>query len=144
MSGGPKTADEAWPSATVDLNGTWELVVGEHSIEELSSVRGENIEVPGLWEAQGYPALDGTAWCRRSFEVTDGSGWWTLQFGAVMDDADVFLNGHHLGSHRGGFTPFAFDCTGALRSGANNIAVRIIDHPRGSPEHSRNPHGKQG
>src|ERR1700677_829326 len=144
MSGGLAAAGGAWQSTTVDLNGTWELVIGEHSIEELSSMPGEDIEVPGLWEGQGHLALDGTAWCRRLFDMTDASGWWTLHFGAVMDDTDVFLNGHHLGSHRGGFTPFALDCTGLLRSGANNLAVRIVDHPRGSPEHSRGAHGKQG
>ena len=144
MIGSLTTANKAWPSTTVDLNGTWELVIGEHSLEELSSMRGEDIEVPGLWEAQGYPGLDGTAWCRRIFELREASGWWTLHFGAVMDDADVFLNGHHLGSHRGGFTPFALDCTGLVRSGGNDMAVRIVDHPRGSPEHSRSAHGKQG
>jgi len=144
MNGGLTTADMAWPSTTIDLDGTWELVIGEHSVEELSSTPGQEIDVPGLWEAQGYLELDGTAWCRRLFEVADVGGWWTLHFGAVMDDADVFVNGHHVGSHRGGFTPFALDCTGVLRSSTNEIAVRIVDHPRGSPEHSRGAHGKQG
>ena len=67
-----------------------------------------------------------------------------LRFGAVMDDAEVFLNGHHLGSHQGGFTPFEFDCTELLRSAANELAVLIVDHPRGSAEHGRSAHGKQG
>jgi beta-galactosidase/beta-glucuronidase len=144
MSEGTAVTDRAWPSTTIDLKGTWQLVIGEHSVEELSSLRGQDIEVPGLWEAQGYLGLDGTAWCRRSFDLAGTSGWWTLHFGAVMDDADVFVNGDHVGFHRGGFTPFALDCTGAVRAGTNDIAVRIVDHPRGSPEHSRSAHGKQG
>jgi hypothetical protein len=139
-----RAAYGVWPARTVDLDGTWELIAGDCSLEELSSVRGDDIEVPGLWEAQGYLGLDGAAWYRRHIDVADAGGWWTLHFGAVMDDADIFLNGCHLGSHCGGFTPFQLDCTGLLRSQANELAVRVVDHPRGSPEHSRSAHGKQG
>src|SRR5438309_285941 len=36
-----------------------------------------------------------------------------LKFGAVRYIADVWLNGHYLGYHEGGDTPFALDATGA-------------------------------
>jgi beta-galactosidase/beta-glucuronidase len=144
MNDAAEVGERTWPAETFDLDGTWELVVGDYPIEELASIGGVDLEVPGLWEAQGHLGLDGVAWCRRRFEVADPSGWWALRFGAVMDDADVFLNGHHLGSHQGGFTPFELDCTDLLRSPANELAVRIVDHPRGSAEHGRSAHGKQG
>jgi hypothetical protein len=139
-----ETGEGPWPAETFALDGTWELVAGDHPLEGLASISGVDLEVPGLWEAQGHLSLDGVAWCRRRFEVADPSGWWAVRFGAVMDDADVFLNGHHLGSHQGGFTPFEFDCKDLLRSAANELAVRIVDYPRGSAEHGRSAHGKQG
>ena len=60
-----------------------------------------------------------------------------------MDDAEVYLNGRALGAHRGPFTPFELECTG-LVAGVNEIAVRVTEHPAGTPAHLRSAHGKQG
>jgi beta-galactosidase/beta-glucuronidase len=121
----------AWPSSRLCLDGTWEFIPGEHRFADLPAVSGVPIQVPGLWEAQGHLDLDGDAWYRRRFAVDDPAGWWTLRFGAVMDDAEVYLNGRALGSHRGAFTPFELACTG-LVPGVNEIAVRVTEHPAGS------------
>ena len=100
--------------------------------------------MPGLWEAQGHLDLDGVAWYRRSFRLDDADGWWTLRFGAVMDLADVYLNGHHLGHHDAPFTPFELDPSEALDPGLNTLCVRVDDPPVTSREHLRLAHGKQG
>ena len=133
----------AWPASRHCLDGTWEFFPGDHKITDLATRSGAPIAVPGLWEAQGYPDLDGVAWYRRQFTVDDPAGWWTLRFGAVMDDAEVYLNGRALGAHRGAFTPFEVECPG-LVAGVNEIAVRVTEHPAGSPGHLRAAHGKQG
>lgn len=143
MSSRAQRDEDAWPSGRRDLDGTWELIPGDHGIAELGGLTGDPIEVPGLWEAQGHLELDGVAWYRRSVDIADPTGWWTLHVGAVMDDAEVYLNGQVIGSHQGGFTPFDLDCQG-LVAGANEIAIRVTDHPAGSPEHLRSAHGKQG
>ncbi|HEU0130987.1 MAG TPA: glycoside hydrolase family 2 TIM barrel-domain containing protein [Mycobacteriales bacterium] len=101
------------------------------------------IEVPGLWEAQGHLELDGAAeYCRR-FALADTAGYWTLTFGAVMDLAEVWLNGTRLGEHDSAFTPFSFDVSGLLRDD-NELRVRVYDPSLAEPEHIRLPHGKQG
>jgi len=133
----------AWPSGRQCLDGTWELIPTDLGITELGGLTGDPIEVPGLWEAQGHLELDGVAWYRRQVSVDDPAGWWTLHVGAVMDDAEVYLNGQVIGSHQGGFTPFDLDCQG-LVAGANEIAIRVTDHPADSAEHLRSAHGKQG
>ena len=128
----------------MELDGTWEFFPGAGDLDQLERLDPAPIHVPGLWEAQGYPDLDGVAWYRRCFELDGVDGWWSLRFGAVMDIADVFVNGTHVGSHDGAFTPFELDVTRALVAGENEIAVRVDDPPLGHPEHGRMPHGKQG
>ncbi|HVF06518.1 MAG TPA: glycoside hydrolase family 2 TIM barrel-domain containing protein [Frankiaceae bacterium] len=119
------------------LDGTWEFFPGDATVPE-------SIEVPGLWEAQGFLELDGYATYRRCFVVADPDGYWTLTFGAVMDIAEVSLNGVRLGGHDSPFTPFSFDVTRALRAGENELVVRVYDPALEDPEHIRLPHGKQG
>jgi hypothetical protein len=69
-----------------------------------------------------------------------------LHFGAVDWQACVWINGHKLGSHRGGYDPFTFDITDALNdTGTQEIVVSVWDptdtgfQPRG--KQVRKPHG---
>ncbi|HVM17951.1 MAG TPA: glycoside hydrolase family 2 TIM barrel-domain containing protein [Gaiellaceae bacterium] len=129
---------------TVSLDGIWDFFPGDHALEELERLEPVPIRVPGLWEAQGHLDLDGAAWYRRRFDAGDAGGWRTLRFGAVMDRADVYVNGVHAGSHESAFTPFELDVTHLLCPGENVVAVRVEDPPAGSAEHLRSAHGKQG
>ncbi|HEY5079760.1 MAG TPA: glycoside hydrolase family 2 TIM barrel-domain containing protein, partial [Opitutaceae bacterium] len=57
-----------------------------------------------------------------------------LQFDGASLMADVYVNGVHLGTHKGGFARFRFDATAALRPGADNvIAVRVDNGRLGIP-----------
>jgi len=129
---------------TASLDGIWEFFPGLYSLADLADRAGEPIRVPGLWEAQGWLDHDGEAWYRRRFDLDDASGHWTLRFGAVMDMAEVFVNGARLGDHEQAFTPFELDPTAALRPGGNVMAVRVLDPSLAHPEHLRMAHGKQG
>lgn len=126
------------------LDGTWEFFPGDHQLAELDRLEPQSIVVPGLWEAQGHPDLDGIAWYRLRFSVENPAGWWTIRFDAVMDTAEVYLNGQLLGSHEHQFTPFELPATGTLVPGVNVLAVRVNDPGVADPEHIRTAHGKQG
>ena len=86
-------------------------------------------------------------WYRRTFRATVSPGnRLLLHFGAVDWDATVFVNGQRLGEHRGGYDPFSFDITDALRpGGAQELVVAVWDptdagdQPRG--KQVREPHG---
>src|SRR5579885_3627080 len=97
------------------LDGEWEFFPGAAGLADLAALTPEHIRVPGLWEAQGWLDLDGTAWYRRRFTLPDVAHFWTLRFGAVMDLAEVFVNGTSLGGHDLPFTPFEVDPTAVLR-----------------------------
>jgi beta-galactosidase len=96
--------------------------------------RWPTVEVPGSYDPP--PAVSGNgAWYRKDFDVP--ADWQnqtvTLKFGAANYVADVWLNGHYLGYHEGGSTPFAFDVTDAIVPGdVNIIAVRIDNPPWGT------------
>lgn len=128
------------------LDGTWAFQAGPPpaGVDPRVTPGADRIVVPGLWEAQGWADLDGEAWYHRSVELADASGWWSLRFGAVMDEADVYVNGRPAGSHLGGYTPFELDVTSLLRPGRNDVAVRVVDHPLDGWDHVRTAHGKQG
>ena len=61
-----------------------------------------------------------------------------LHFGSVDQVATVFLNGTLLGTHEGGYLPFEFDVSEAIREGDNEIAVECEDSLD-----STYPYGKQ-
>lgn len=61
-----------------------------------------------------------------------------LHFGAVDQVAEVFLNGHFVGRHEGGYLPFWFDVTAYLQEGENRLCVKAEDSL--SPGY---PYGKQ-
>ena len=92
------------------------------------------VEVPGSFNPPPASAADG-AWYRKDFDVP--AEWQnqavTLKFGAANYIADVWLNGHWLGYHEGGSTPFAFDATDAVvPNEVNTIAVRVDNPPWGT------------
>jgi beta-galactosidase len=55
-----------------------------------------------------------------------------VDFEGVMAAATVTLNGETLGEHRGGYTPFSFELSGAVMWGKDNVlAVRVDSTERG-------------
>lgn len=127
-----------------ELAGPWELVVGPEDLAAARLAPGAAIKVPGLWEAQGWAGLDGPAWYRAHFDLESPGAAWALCFGGVMDVAEVYLNGALLGTHHEPFTPFELECGGHLRDRGNELMVMVTDIARGTPEHGRMAHGKQG
>lgn len=127
------------PRRAIDLNGQWGFIPRDVSPADIALADKERITVPGLWKAQGRLNLDGPVWYVREVELDEITGNWTLSFGAVMDEADIYVNGAFLGKHVGAYTPFLFDVTGVLRAGRNEIAVRVLDPVAGSPDGEYRP-----
>jgi hypothetical protein len=106
----------------------------------------KTITVPFGWESElsGIHRTDykGVAWYRRTFSVPadfpKNERVW-LHFGAVDWRADVWVNGHHVAEHEGGYTPFSADITDALKPGEPAlVVVRAFD-----PTDPHYPTGKQ-
>jgi beta-galactosidase len=96
----------------------------------------EAIALPHTWNANDGNApgfYRGDGWYRRHFDVP--AAWAGkrifVQFDGANRSAEVFVNGHRLGQHRGGFARFRFDVTSALETkGSNVLAVRVNNDSR--------------
>ncbi len=80
----------------------------------------------------------------RTFRLEKPMGRILLHFGAVDNLATVAVNGIPIGEHTGGYLPFTFDITEALRGGENVLTVKVTDatdptFPYG--KQCRHPHG---
>jgi beta-glucuronidase len=88
------------------------------------------LDVPGDWNTQRESLFlyEGTIWYRKTFDYPSKAGTRLfLCFGAANYEAIVYLNGEKLGSHTGGYTPFAFEITGKTRQKANSVVVKVDD-----------------
>jgi beta-glucuronidase len=97
--------------------------------------RSPTLNVPGDWNTQRPDLLyyEGTIWYERRFDASTPSAAGArqfVQFGAAAQRAIVWLNGQKLGTHEGGFTPFAFEVTGQLRARANSLVVMVNNSRR--------------
>jgi beta-galactosidase len=50
-----------------------------------------------------------------------------IRFEGVMTYAKVYLNGHYLGDHKGGYTPFRLDLTDVAVQNSENVLVVYVD-----------------
>jgi beta-galactosidase len=78
---------------------------------------------------QGAYIVGGIAWYRKNFILPALPTGQTVvvRFEGVYMDSDVWINGHHLGNHPYGYTPFSYDLTPYLAApGKKNVlAVRV-------------------
>ena len=96
----------------------------------LDDASWSTIPVPGLWESAGYADLDGVAWYRTTFTLTadEAARGARLSLGPIDDNDITWVNGVEVGRTNGYNLPRAYQVpAGALRAGANTIAVRVED-----------------
>ncbi len=117
----------------LNLNGIWEYGVSPQ--DQIPEKLEGSILVPFSPEAplSGADRSPGTgekAWYARSFSLPEGffKGRLLLNFGAVDQICQIYVNGHLAGEHAGGYTPFTVDITQfALKAGNNRLLVSAED-----------------
>ncbi|WP_329236720.1 glycoside hydrolase family 2 protein [Streptomyces sp. NBC_00111] len=142
--GGPAAAAQTYdPPALrtrLSLNSGWRFHKGDAAGAQavgFDDAAWSATGVPHTWNASdgadgGNNYYRGIGWYRKHVTVpADLSGRMLfLQFAGANQVADVWVDGVHLGRHRGGYARFRFGATEALTPGKDNvIAVRVTNAP---------------
>ncbi|MDQ6777085.1 MAG: hypothetical protein M3071_12915 [Actinomycetota bacterium] len=106
------------------------------------------VAVPNSYNAGDYSTASfygSVGWYRKDFYVPKGpaSQQWIVRFESVSYRAEVWFNGHLIGSHVGGFLPFEFNLAGLSRTGVNRLVVRVENH-LGPADLPAGPYGTHG
>ena len=120
----------------VNLNGTWELTVGEEKYDIRVPFCPESL-LSGVQKhfSEGAPLE-----YRRKFTLPEGfhKGRVLLHVGAADQIAETYVNQTHLTTHIGGYESFTVDITDVLRE-ENELLIRCTDDLRDQSH----PYGKQ-
>jgi beta-galactosidase/beta-glucuronidase len=124
-----------------NLNGLWTYAVA-----------GKETTPPAKWDGQilvpfcPESALSGvgrliepqeTLWYKRPLPDPVAGKRCLLNFEAIDYTASAWVNGQLVGTHTGGFTPFTFDITPALKPSGNELMVRVDDATEGYQLHGK-------
>lgn len=140
-------------ASCISLNGSWDFAIGQPDATHDRVKFDKAIAVPFAPECSmsgvGHEDYIGTCWYRRTFKAPQRAAGERLRlvFEAVDYRCQVWVNGHHVGDHVGGYTRFEFDVTSALVDGPEQtVVLRVEDdphdmsQPRGKQEWKPKPH----
>jgi Glycosyl hydrolases family 2, TIM barrel domain/Glycosyl hydrolases family 2, sugar binding domain len=145
----PQMVREHWSN----LNGLWDYAIQPKDAGKPEKWDGE-ILVPfpvesALSGVMRQVGPENRLWYRRTFTLPKHDGqtspaWRVknilLHLGAVDWETTVWINQKEVGSHKGGYDPFTFDITSALKSdGQNELVVSVYD----GSDAGYQPRGKQ-
>ncbi len=129
----------------LNLNGLWQFQAGAiNDPVPTNQTLATQILVPFPMESalSGVAEYHARSWYRRMFTVPAG---WSgqnilLHLDAVDWESEVFINGHSMGIHKGGYDEATYNVTPYLvGSGAQELIVRVYDPTDNAGE----PRGKQ-
>lgn len=104
----------------------------------------DRVSLPHSWNHMGNYAAQRA----EDTDVRQGTGWYRLrlgevalprgkrailQFDGVGAIADLWVNGQHVGQHKGAFSRFRFDITDQLKPGQANVIVVRADNSKPEP-----------
>lgn len=128
----------------LDLNGEWEFFI-DHNVSDYSKLPShfdQQITVPYSYtfKKSGVATTDYSPriWYKKGFNLSvDKNKSYLLHFEAVDYHCAIWLNGHLVGQHTGGHTPFTIDISRWVQD-QNTLIVHVTDFNR-----TDQPIGKQ-
>jgi len=142
----------AAPAVTLNFNPDWKFIKGDPpgaAEAGFDDTAWQNVSLPHTfndidtfddWSTPNHVGemnlWSGRTWYRKTFVLPESFRGKKvfIEFEAVRQIAEVYLNGQLLGTSKTGFIPFGFDLTGHLRfGGAKNVLAVMADN-RFTPE----------
>jgi len=146
----------AQQNQTIQIDNNWNFLLGAAQGAEVAGFNDSSwrkIDLPHDWsiedlkgtnspfnknaisQVSGGFTTGGTGWYRKKFLIPseDKGKKIFIQFDGVYMNADVWINGHHLGNHPYGYTSFIYDLTDHLKYDSTNvIAVEVKNEGQNS------------
>ena len=127
-----------------NINRDWKFILGDINGSQETNYNDkewDNIHIPHSFSIpyfMWHTVYQGYGWYRKNIEVP--RSWIknkniSIEFEGVFLEAEIYVNGHYVGKHTGGYTGFNFNITSYLKTGSNTIAVRVNNlwNPRVAP-----------
>ncbi|OMF26749.1 beta-galactosidase [Paenibacillus sp. FSL H8-0548] len=121
----------------IEMNDAWQFIRKNEEHAENESYNDEHwgiVNIPHTWNAidgaNGYEYYQGACWYRKTFAIEpscEGNRLF-IEFNGSNSITDVYVNGLHMGQHKGGYSTFRFDITEAVNFGANNVLAVKVDN----------------
>lgn len=102
--------------------------------EEFNDRHWSTVNIPHTWNAidgaNGYEYYQGACWYRKRFPVEPSyaGNKIFIEFEGSNSITNVYVNGQHMGEHKGGYSTFRFDITDVVRFGADNMLAVKVDN----------------
>ncbi|MCK0473382.1 glycoside hydrolase family 2 TIM barrel-domain containing protein [Halalkalibacter sp. APA_J-10(15)] len=119
----------------ININESWQFSKEEMAERKDISYHDQDwvtLSLPHTWNAidgaNGNDFYRGACWYRKvlSLPIEEQNNRIYIEFQGANSVTDVYLNGQHLGQHRGGYSTFRFDLTEHFAFGkANVLAVKV-------------------
>ncbi|MGL5693523.1 MAG: glycoside hydrolase family 2 TIM barrel-domain containing protein [Peptostreptococcaceae bacterium] len=121
----------------LNINDSWNFIqenIVEASAKEFNTSNWESVNVPHTWNAidgsAGNEFYRGACWYRKSLNLDkhlEGKRIY-IEFNAINSVSNVYVNGVHLGEHRGGYSIIRYDITNLVEFGKENIIAVQADN----------------
>lgn len=115
------------------INEGWHFYRGEINLlgKPIPQANWESINLPHTWNAEDAYELKeyyrGAGYYKRNLKLPvkyKGKRIF-IKFEGALLYAEVWVNGKHVGSHKGGYTAFSFDVTDYVNLGDNALMVKV-------------------
>ncbi len=115
---------------TVTINLGWQFILGEKTSENWQTVN-----LPHTWnkkdafdDEKGY--FKGVGWYKKQlfFSKDKADLIHYIYFKGVNQETDVYVNGHHVGNHKGGYTAFNFNISKWINYDVYNLIEVKVDN----------------
>lgn len=93
-----------------------------------------DVQIPHTWNAvdgaSGFDYFQGACWYRKEFMIDsiEEKKRVYIEFNGANSITNVYVNGAHIGEHRGGYSTFRFDITDAIQFGVTNVLAVQVDN----------------
>jgi beta-galactosidase len=117
----------------LNINREWKFKLGDYPGAETESYNDNDwsdINLPHNFSIPYFQSVNwytGYGWYRKYIGIPEQ--WKSkrifIEFEAAFREAQIFVNGQQVGTHKGGYTGFSIDITDKLKVGKNVLAVRL-------------------